>query len=294
MFSNVLVGIDGGEGGRDALALARQLAAPGAQLTLAGVWSTRDAMASAITGRAHPATAGHELLEHLRAAEDLDCRVVQISAGSPQQGLHELAEQSGADLLVVGASRHGDGERHLLGDHARGALHGASCAVAVAAPGFAGAPRIGDIGVAWDGGASARAALAQARTIAGSTGARLHGMSVVAPLPGMFTPELVAYAQVLDDTAGEEVRRRRTELEALGLDVVRAGKGIAAVELCEWSEEVDLLVLGSRGFGPVRRLFLGSTGDAVVRHARTSVLVLPRPEQAELEAAREAAIVSAD
>ena len=38
MFDNVIVGIDGHQGGRDAVALARQLAAPGGRLTLAHVY----------------------------------------------------------------------------------------------------------------------------------------------------------------------------------------------------------------------------------------------------------------
>jgi nucleotide-binding universal stress UspA family protein len=50
----------------------------------------------------------------------------------------------------------------------------------------------------------------------------------------------------------------------------------AAERLAELSEHVDLLVLGSRRFGPVRRLALGSTSEQVVRNARGPVLVAPR------------------
>jgi|ERR1019366_10823383 hypothetical protein len=38
MFANVVVGVDGRQGGRDAIALARQLAAPDAAITLAHVY----------------------------------------------------------------------------------------------------------------------------------------------------------------------------------------------------------------------------------------------------------------
>jgi nucleotide-binding universal stress UspA family protein len=45
--------------------------------------------------------------------------------------------------------------------------------------------------------------------------------------------------------------------------------------------EADLLVLGSRAYGPVRRALLGSVSTATVRHAACPVLVTPRsPEQA--------------
>jgi len=39
---------------------------------------------------------------------------------------------------------------------------------------------------------------------------------------------------------------------------------------------VQLLVVGSRGYGPMKRLILGSTSDYLQRHARCSLLVLPR------------------
>jgi nucleotide-binding universal stress UspA family protein len=40
---------------------------------------------------------------------------------------------------------------------------------------------------------------------------------------------------------------------------------------------VDLLVLGSRGFGPVMRLLIGSVSSRVIREAPCPVLVVPRP-----------------
>jgi nucleotide-binding universal stress UspA family protein len=52
--------------------------------------------------------------------------------------------------------------------------------------------------------------------------------------------------------------------------------GLAGEELAAFSRDVDLLVVGSRGYGPVRRLVLGSTSDYLERHARCSLLVLPR------------------
>jgi nucleotide-binding universal stress UspA family protein len=47
-------------------------------------------------------------------------------------------------------------------------------------------------------------------------------------------------------------------------------------ELAAFGEELDLLVVGSRGYGPVKRLVIGSTSDYLERHARCSLLVLPR------------------
>jgi nucleotide-binding universal stress UspA family protein len=40
--------------------------------------------------------------------------------------------------------------------------------------------------------------------------------------------------------------------------------------------DVDLLVCGSRGYGPVRRVLLGTVSSALVRQASVPTLVVPR------------------
>jgi nucleotide-binding universal stress UspA family protein len=52
-------------------------------------------------------------------------------------------------------------------------------------------------------------------------------------------------------------------------------------ELILASEDLDLLVLGSRRWGPVKRLALGSTSERVIRHTACPVLIPPRLETAE-------------
>jgi nucleotide-binding universal stress UspA family protein len=52
--------------------------------------------------------------------------------------------------------------------------------------------------------------------------------------------------------------------------------GLAGEELAAFGDQVDILVVGSRGYGPVKRLVLGSTSDYLQRHARCPLLVLPR------------------
>jgi hypothetical protein len=49
-----------------------------------------------------------------------------------------------------------------------------------------------------------------------------------------------------------------------------------ADELVDLSGRVDLIVLGSRAWGPVRRLMLGSVSARLTRAAHCPVLVLPR------------------
>ena len=52
--------------------------------------------------------------------------------------------------------------------------------------------------------------------------------------------------------------------------------GAPVRELADITRWADLLLLGSRRWGPIARLALGSTAEAVVRRAAGPVLVLPR------------------
>ncbi len=52
--------------------------------------------------------------------------------------------------------------------------------------------------------------------------------------------------------------------------------GLTGEELAELSAEVDLLVVGSRGYGPLRRAMLGSTAINLQARARGPLLILPR------------------
>ena len=61
-------------------------------------------------------------------------------------------------------------------------------------------------------------------------------------------------------------------MDAVGEAVV----GDALERLVALSQRVDLVVVGSRGWGPVRRILLGSTSARLVREAACPVLVLPR------------------
>ena len=52
--------------------------------------------------------------------------------------------------------------------------------------------------------------------------------------------------------------------------------GYADDELARLSNEVDLLVCGSRGHSPLGGVMLGSVSAGVVRKTRSPVLVIPR------------------
>jgi nucleotide-binding universal stress UspA family protein len=276
MFENVLVGVDGRANGRDAIALATRIAGPGAQLTLvhvhAGAFDPAHAVTAGMLSEEHDAS--HQLLERERAAAGVSAELVSVVAATPGRGLHAQAEELGADLLVVGSSERGVFGRAMLGDDTRASLNGSPCAVAVASGGYAEEPvPITRVGVGYDGSDESERALAVGRAIGERQRASLRAMQVV-NLPTYAYSGLVA--PVTGDTIDTMLAEAREQLNGLEDVETRAVYGLVGEELAAFGDELDLLIVGSRGYGPWQRLVLGSTSNYLQRHARCSLLVLPR------------------
>jgi nucleotide-binding universal stress UspA family protein len=282
MFKNVLVGVDGRPNGRDAIALASHLTDPDGKLTLAHVHSGDLRPSHAISPGlvAEERDASHTLLEQERAAAEVSAELVSVVAMSPGRGLHEQAEEQGCDLLVVGSCSHGAFGRAMLGDDTRGALNGAPCAVAIAPLGYAEHPTpIAKIGVAYNASPESAAALAMAHSLAAANRASVHALEVVMIPTVAYGGMMMApvYGEGLDTMLQEADSRMKELPDVEG----RAVYGLAGEELAAFGDEVDLLIVGSRGYGPVKRLVLGSTSEYLQRHARCSLLVLPRAATSE-------------
>lgn len=276
MFDNVLVGVDGKSYGRDAIALAAQLVVPGGKLTLANVRQGELSAFHAITPGllAEDREASLQLLERERKEADVEAELVSVVAPSPGAGLHRQAEAQHADLLVVGSCSRGAFGRATLGDHTRAALNGAPCAVAIAARGYSANPApFAKVGVAYNGSPESKHALAVAKEVAERTRANVIALEVVAIPTYAFTGVMAPPMGETIDLLLSDAKARMSELAGVE---GRAAYGLAGEELAAFGEELDVLVVGSRGYGPVRRLVLGSTSDYLERHARCSLLVLPR------------------
>jgi nucleotide-binding universal stress UspA family protein len=280
MFKNVLVGVDGRPNGRDAIALASQLIDRDGKLTLAHVHSGELRVSHAISPEVvrKEREWSKKLLEDERAAANVDAELISIVSGTPGRGLHQQAEDQDADLLVVGSCSHGAFGRAMLGDDTRAALNGAPCAVAIASRGHAerageAVGQIAKVGVAYNDSPESKGALALARELAARTGATVHALEVVS-IP------TYAYTGIVPPAIGESievmVQEANGRMKALADVEGRAVYGLAGEELAAFGDQVDILVAGSRGYGPVKRLVLGSTSDYLQRHARCSLLVLPR------------------
>lgn len=276
MFENVLVGVDGRAGGRDAIALAIRLMRPDGKLTLAHVQGGRRVPSHAVTQGVvtEERVTLHELLEQERAAAEVNAELVDIEASSPGRGLHEQAEKQGADLLVVGSCSRGAFGRTLLGDDTRAALNGTPCAVAIASLGYAEHTKpLTKIGVGYNCSPESEAALQLARELAVPTRASVEALEVVS-LPAYGYGGL--FASPVDDNLETMVNEANARLKELPHVEGRAVWGLTGEELALFSGRVDLLVVGSRSYGPLKRLLLGSTSNYLERNARCCLLVLPR------------------
>jgi nucleotide-binding universal stress UspA family protein len=277
MFKNVIVGVDRLDGGRDAIALASDLVCDGGKLTLGHVYP---ADAYAWRGSSGPYERTQELLKTAAREAAIDAELRCHGSSSVGHGLHDLAETSGSDLLVVGSSRRGVVGRVLLGDDTRAALNGAPCAIAIAPAGYSQQPHLmREIGVGYNGSPESKDALEVARALAAEHHAKLSAFQAVA-IPAIALSTGPAPIDDWMEGLLDDARKRLSALEGVEAHAVY---GQAAEELAMFGASVDLLVIGSRSYGPFGRLVHGSTSDQLARVARCPLLVLPRAgREAEL------------
>jgi nucleotide-binding universal stress UspA family protein len=280
----VLVGIDGTPSGLEALSLARALAVLlDAPLVLGAVYGFE----SVTTGYPGPpwppkqdALAWLEEAE-ARLGDALPSRSVSVDASTIAQGLTQLAEQEHAEILVLGSSRRGPFGHLFVGSGVTRVVHGAPCAVAVVPHGWtlrsSKEPLV--FGAAVTDAPESREALALAARLAGGTRAQVRvliAVPMISPAHPLFAATGTSYTAWVRDRrqhAEQMAHEAATgiadaEVEILGGDPVRC--------LADASSELDLLVVGSRRYGPLRSVLLGGVSGPLVEHAHCPVLIVPR------------------
>jgi len=240
VFGTIVVGVDGSAAARAAVLVGRGLAeALGAELELAHAYPY-DLLPLEGT------VAEVQVSEELHAEAERMTAVVRDEL-APGARVRVLPDTSPARALHEICEE--DAGRLLVlgsaGTVAVSALHHAPCPVLIARRPLPWTT----VGVGFDGSAESLHAREVAATLAQATGARLVALTVVR-----------------DGEAPHDA----------GAPGVEALAGRPAEALTARAASLDLLVVGSRGWGPVRRLLLGSTSEQVVREAPSSVLVVPR------------------
>jgi nucleotide-binding universal stress UspA family protein len=211
-----------------------------------------------------------------------ELKVVHVEKGSPADALGALAERGDADLIVLGSTHRAHIGSVSPGSIAEHLLQGARCRLVIAPKSYAEKDHSGDrlrvLAVGYDGMAESQAALEEGAKLCLKFGGSMKVIGVATPVPAMGA----AAAAQAGAEAGPDFQTRLNEAAAALPPEVRAlpvlERGNPVDKLLELSEVgVDLLVLGSRGFGPVMRLLIGSVSSRVIRGAACPVMVVPRP-----------------
>lgn len=295
MEPEYIVGYDGSPASRAALEFTRVLArGTGAGVLATHVYATLSPLYVSPHGAVPPsaiyaeaAEVGRATAERLleRIPEDVERRALQ--SGSVPSELHALARMEKAALLAVGVTHRGTLGRLVPGSIGERLVHASPCAVLVV-PQSDDPPRIATIGVAYDGRSESRRALRVAAALAQRTGAALRLISALDPWPADIDvprgtdkqdESLGAHLDEVLERAARGLRRRGLEVET---QAVHAAAGPGIVAACE--DGIDLLVTGSRGYGPLRAVLLGGASRHIVDHAPCPVLVIPRGAAAALVA----------
>lgn len=276
-MGGIVVGFDGSEEAYDALHLAERIrSATGLDLILAvidentppvgdvgGYWEYQQNYFAEMARKAM------EYLGH----REFNRRTASDSAPA---ALQQIAAEEGAAMIVLGSTHRGQIGRVFAGSVGERLLGGSPCAIAIAPKGYASGvhPSLGIIGVGYDGGEESKRALAAAKGLARGSDATLR-------LIGVASDDDAAAAHIESELAGGS--RLCDEIPADR----RVLRGDPAAAIADQGVELDLVVLGSRDYGPIRTVLMGGVSREVLRTSPCPVVIVPRSA-----ADREASIVS--
>jgi nucleotide-binding universal stress UspA family protein len=189
-------------------------------------------------------------------------------------GLKDLAAREGAELIVIGSTHRGQLGRVFPGSVGERLLSGAPCPVAVAPRGYASAEHfgLGLIGVAFDGSLESRIALVYATALA----KRLESLLRIVTIVPIEADADSSFRTAMQDH-GRDVRDAALDDLPPWVEVESAlEEGDPTRALARHGVDLDLLVVGSRGYGPIRRNLLGGVSADVMRTAPCPVIAVPR------------------
>jgi nucleotide-binding universal stress UspA family protein len=287
-WESILVATDGSAAAHAALRAAADLAIrSGATLHLVTAYDLPAFALSAfptpvgVTDRSPYETAAFALLEAERAtaaALGADVSDVYAGIGAIHEMILRVAEQIDADLIVVGNRELGGFKLLVGGSTSAGVVHGAHCPVLIVRGEERSWPPRGVV-VGFDYSPAARRAAQAAMTITqlypdtAMTLIQVLADTAVHPNAVLRTPERV-------ETEHASLDR---EAAALGRRIGRPVRTVLAVGdpaevLTKRSDNAaapNLVVVGTRGLGGVRRLVLGSVSTKILHSGHSPLLVIP-------------------
>jgi nucleotide-binding universal stress UspA family protein len=209
-----------------------------------------------------------------------------VLAGLPRDEIVREARDWNADLVVVGARGLGVVDAWLLGSVSLAVARRVECA-ALIVKGQGRRLEHAVIGLDGSDEAAHAARFVAAWPLDAAHSVRLIG--VVEPVhfpstaPDLIRPQIAAAVREMKDERRAELTKALDQVaplfEAHGVSVSReTPEGHPADVVAAATEgDTDLVVVGARGLGGVKRLLLGSVSENVLRAARCPVLIVKRP-----------------
>jgi nucleotide-binding universal stress UspA family protein len=244
-----------------------------------GAWALDRDLATRMEERAEE-EALTRLEEQVQRVSEAGGKIAQAHAklGRPDAEIMRLAEQLGADLVVVGSRGLGSLRRALMGGVSDSVLHHAHASVLVVRGEPVAFPT--RVLAALDGSEEASRAARAAVELTSATDSELHVVHVGEVRP-VYHPERHGYLARYEDLQEEAQRlldQQVEQIQAAAATVAQAHlrMGRPDEEIVALAEELGagLIVTGNRGRGGLRRALMGSVSDSVVRHAHCPVLVV--------------------
>ncbi len=284
----LVIGYDGAPGGADALALglgwSRQLSVRAVIVTVypgpAPIGPGRVDVEWVADRRREAERLLDEALTVSSPATSVEFKAV--GSGSASHGLHDVAEELGASLIVLGSQT----ERRLLATSTgERVIAGAPCPVAMPPRGWRdrASHDLGRIGVAFVPTPDGREALRVAAMLALRVGARLHVVTVVAGPAEVMSYRIGEDVDRMYVSAAKETFEQSIEqaISELASDITASGEvivGDGPVETLAGmaNSSFDALFMGSRGYGPMRRVLLGGVASRLLRRLDIPAVIVPR------------------
>ena len=213
---------------------------------------------------------------------DVDAAYRSVAADSASHGLHDVAEAEspGGALVVLGSRKTRGLRRTYPGSTAERLLQGAPVSVALVPWGYgeSAGDLLSRVTVAYVDTPDGRVALQHAGQVAQRLGASLEVLSVVPDT--RVVPALGDVARFGEEQRAGYEEALEAAVETLPRELGATGRlldGPVVDALADiTADQADLLICGSRSYGPARRVLLGGVSSRVLRHARVPVLVVPR------------------
>ena len=299
MFTKIIVPLDGSPESAVALPVARVIArATGASLTLLQVIADKRQC--------------DEVRENLeRMANELASRRVERRHGRARRfgGRPDSRRDQAASTLTWSImSTHGRMglSRMVLGSVTERVLSGSTIPLLVVRPGERRLSQLQRLLVPVDGSPGGALAVGTAMELAQSSGAAIHLLDVLVPVPTLTYDAYAAPAPMYVDPSWDDDARAaaRTYVASLEGRVRERGLAVSSeVVIARWVAETivtraeelssDMIVMSSHALTGAARALFGSVADAVVRQAHCPVLVAHRPAEADSVTAADQVVANA-